>query len=145
RRTDAPVASVCVNELNRSVHGFAFADDLQMQSCLAVAAGHLDPAGNDTAAVLHRADLRLQLLARAQKVFCLARGLAIGDLVQGDTDDPTNEHSDDQTENYDHAANYQEYLFRGHRPLTLAADVEVKDGEIVDERRVEEQAVQPVE
>jgi hypothetical protein len=142
----APVTTIHVNEVDRCVDSLISADGFQIKRRLTVTIGDVDAARNNAAKVVYFADVRLELLIRAEEVLGFGGRFAISDLIKRDTDDSADEQSDDNDKHDNHAANCQEDLFGGHRLSVLAVqDSEVKDGEIVDERCIEEQAIQPVE
>src|ERR1044072_6439768 len=102
----------------------------------------IDGGGNDVAEFLNFTDILLELFVFPQIILRLLRRVAIAHCIKPKKHDrqQKNEHQDCKRD--EHAANNLHDFLRSHE---LASAMEVEAGKIVDEWRVEEQAIESIE
>ncbi len=137
-----PGATASINQIYRSFHGLAFADDFEIQRRLATAVIDIDVAGNESAKVLDLTNLLLQLLVVLEKILGRHRSLAVTDLVESKSHYAARKNDDEQAQrDYDRSDDDDDFLC-GHQ--LMMSGIEVNASKIVDERRIEEQAIETI-
>ena len=132
--------------MHRSIDCPTVANDLEIDYSLTVVVVDIHAASNKTAEVFYVTDIISELLITAQKVLCGLGRLAITDRIERKANNSGNENENQQSDRSDDAKDYENEFAIGHQPASSGGSaVEVKASKIVDERRIEEQAIETIE